>query len=1001
MRRLLPLLLAAGLAAMTFKARAVDFFIDGAVTQTNGGNTLDERDSLTVRKNASITISNNLEAGINIANQNTITNNGAIATSGEFSEGIDMFSRNTITNNGAITTSGDESAGIDGADQNTITNNGAITTSGDDSEGISVTDQNRIINNGAITTSNRSSEGIRADRNNQITNTSNGAITTTGGFSEGIDVSIENTVTNDGIITTTGVEAEGIDVFRENTATNNGTITTSEDSAHGIRARSGNTVRNSKTIITRGSEAYGIKAGDESDLRRNLNNANTVRNSGEITTRGANAAGIWMTNGNTLNHSGRITTLGANAHGIQAANNNTLTLNGQITTAGLTSHGVTTGMDTRLTFGPNSHIKTQAADADGLRIAGLAPAQTRLTHPGHIEAGGTGLRLPWVQRLDNSGSILGINGAGVTFTGTAPGPVTIHNTGTIAGGTYGLDAGNNALARLDNTSNRTLRGGRNAALRAARLLALNNRGTIRSEQASAIQLTGTGAPAATINNSGRIQGHINGLDYGNQSIATLNNTGHIRGTNGIGLKAAGLARLTNRGRIEGQTAIRINRPATGPGTTTTLDNAGILRALTGPSGIALDLQGPGRDTLRLQPGGLIEGRILWDGEDDTLRLATAGPMRLTLTDNNAPANAEPTPFIVQTPAGRPVFRTTARSPQPNQATTTVTVLDPAQTDPRTDATQSLWTGAVFQGLARRQAPADSARRRSLTSAPYHHLWAQPFGGLHTFKREGRTPPARYHYGGAMAGYTRLIEGARFGAFLGAGRSEMTPRGSGRPGQTGPSVEGREVFLGAFGSALWQDLNVSAALVFGESRAETVWRMPDNRATGGRAEVRFEGRHYVLSPELGLATRLTLGGVDFIPALRLRYLGLFNAEARAQSDPTALSLQPEDRHIGLIRMSLGLPLRFPANSYGGQLSGQLRLGAEGQKRLGGETVAVRQGNQSRRYEAEGGQALRGFVGAGFEYAVPALNLGFGLDIEAGYDSRAALGVRGQLGFVWGF
>ena len=916
-------------------------------------------------------------------------NNNAVLLADDFVTGF------TVNNAGAITASGADrnSKGIhfthNSANSNhTVNNSGTIATQGNGAQAVlfgreDITNNstgNRLENTGRITTRGDNASGVRAGNNNTIHNRRGGMISTQGQFSDGIQVEDNNTIINDGAIRTSGPIGVGIRVDRGNRITN------------GKAGR----------IQTSGTAAYGIYLTSPFV-------GNTLVNEGEITTSGDQGHGINADYNNQITHTGRITTTGPRANGIRFDDNNTLTLNGHITTSGREAHAVFSfsGTSTRLTFGPNSHIKTTAADADGVRIAGLDPAQTTLTHPGHIEAGGTGLRLPWVQRLDNSGSILGINGAGVTFTGLAPAPVTVHNTGAIAGGTYGLDAGENALARLDNTSQRTLRGRRNAALRAARLDTLDNRGRILSEQASAIRLTGTGGPAATINNSGRIQGHIHGLDYGNQSMATLHNTGLIQGTTGIGLKARGLARLTNRGQIAGQTALQLTRPsggssgAAGSGPGATLDNAGILRSLAGPSGIALDLQGPGRDTLRLQPGGRIEGRILWDGQDDTLHLATAGPIRLTLTDNDAPANTDPTPFTVQTPAGRPVFRTTARSAGFGQATTTLTVLDPAQTDPRTDATQSLWTGAVFQGLAQRPAPAGSANRRRLAPAPAHHLWARPFGGLHTFKRDGRTPPARYRYGGAMAGYTRLIGDARFGAFLGAGRSGMTPRGAGRPEETGPSIEGREVFLGAFAFAPWRALEVSAALLFGESRTETEWAMPDNRAMGGRAQVRFEGRHTVLSPELGLAARLTFGGLDVIPELKLRYLGLFNARAREQSDQTALMLQPEDRHIGLIRASLGLPLRFPANPYGGQLSGQLRLGAEGRKRFGGDTVAVRQGAQTARYEAEGGQSLRGFVGAGFEYAVPALNLGFGLDIEAGYDSRAALGIQGQLGFVWGF
>ena len=55
----------------------------------------------------------------------------------------------------------------------------------------------------------------------------------------------------------------------------------------------------------------------------------------------------------------------------------------------------------------------------------------------------------------------------------------------------------------------------------------------------------------------------------------------------------------------------------------------------------------------------------------------------------------------------------------------------------------------------------------------------------------------------------------------------------------------------------------------------------------------------------------------------------------------------------------------------------------------------------RYRAGEDNAIMGFVGAGFEYGVSAMNLSFSADLEAGYDSEAALGVRGQLGFVWGF
>ena len=949
-RRFLPLALVACLAAGAFKAHAADFTISTSVTSTNGGNTLNEGDTLTINAGGDITITTANVDAINGNARLIIINNGSLTTTRDDSEGIQARARNTIIHNGSITTEGARSQGIVVLDNNTITlgPRSTITTSGDDSEGIS------------------------------------------------------------------------------------------------SRATTGN---------------------------------NEINNSGSITTSGNNSAGIEVVGNNEVTHTGKITTSGDSSAGIDAGNNNTLTLNGEITTTGGTSttegsgpsHGVVTGTGTTLNpIGPNSDIKTTAADADGLRIGGLAASQTTLTHQGKIDAGGTGIRLPYVRMfensgniagrggdgilftdttnartasltnsgtiegnnhgvnygvhaigsLNNSGTIKGTNGAGVTFMGTASGPVTVMNTGAIQGGTYGLDYGTNTIERLTNTSPRSLRGGSQAALRAGALLNLDNRGAIISGQASAIQLTGTASRAATIANSGTIRGAASGLDYGMNAISsltntdtiqggsgpalragaigTLNNTGTIRSTGGPAIEATGLTRLTNSGAIEGQTGIRLTR--TGMGSNTMIDNAGTLRSLQGAAGTALDLIGPGQDTLRLRAGSTFEGQIRWDGKDgDSLRLDSLGPTRLTFIDNDAPANTQPTRFMVKAPTGLLVFRSTTTSSTVGEARTILTLLDPARTDPRTDATQSLWTGAVFQSLAQQQAQMThkgSARHRSGHDVLHSALWVRPFGGLQNYRREDETPAARYRYGGALAGYGMATSEWQAGAFVGAARSALMSRGQ------GIEIEGREVFLGAYGQTRWQALKLSVAVLFGKSRHDTAWLWRDNRVSGGLARRSYKGKHDFISPELGLSTRLNIQGMTLIPELKLRYLGLFNAEARArQAD--GLRFKPEDRHIGLIRASLGFPLSFPENQHGGRLSGQLRLGAEGRGRLGGDTTEVRSGNDTVRYRAGGDNAIMGFVGAGFEYGVSAMNLSFSADVEAGYDSEAALGVRGQLGFVWGF
>ena len=819
----------------------------GKITNNAGGRIRQEGDNA-----AAIAIAGEA-AGFTVNNAGEITASGAASRS----KGI-FFSHNSANSN------------------NTLNNSGTITTNGDGAQAVlfgsafvNNSTGNKLNNTGTIETKGEGSNAVQGGNRNTILNDTGGAITTSGRASYGISVGNDNTIVNNGTITTANNSAFAIRAGDGNDITNNGTITVSGERASAISVDNNNTVTNNRDIITTGRFSHGISVISTA--------SSTIINNGNITTSKEGSRGITVVDGNTVTHTGTITTEGRQSEGIQARDNNTLTLNGTITTKGRGAHGVRAGTGTKLNpIGPNSRIQTMAADADGLRIRSLAAGQT-LTHRGHIEAGRTGIRLPYVPTFDNSGTIQGRNGAGLHFTGVTR-PLRLTNTGTIAG----------------------------------------------------------------------------------------------------------------------QTGIQIDR--TGAGANISIDNAGTLRALQGVAGTALDLRGQGQDTLHLRADSTLEGQIRWDGEGDLLRLEALGPTRLTFIDNDAPANTEPTAFTVNKPQGLPVLRSTMTSGTAGEAQTTLTILNPARTDPRTEATQSLWISAIFQSLAQQQRVQQTlqsgANRRSGHDVSHSALWVRPFGGLQNYKRAGQTPAARYRYGGALAGYGMATAEWQAGAFLGAARSALMSRGQ------DIEIEGREVFLGAYGQTRWQALNLSVAVLLGQSRHDTAWLWRDNRVSGGLARREYAGKHDFISPELGLSTRLNIQGMTLIPELKLRYLGLFNAEARArQAD--GLHFKPEDRHIGLIRASVGFPLSFPENQYGGRLSGQLRLGAEGRKRLGGDTTEVRSGGDTRRYRVGDDNAVMGFVGAGFEYGVSAMNLSFSADVEAGYDSEAALGVRGQLGFVWGF
>jgi len=165
-----------GIAAHTL---ADDFVIDTPVSTTNGGNTIDGDDSLTVATSGSIDLPFG-DDGVNAGGVgNTITNLGSIETiaiTGDAASGIIAGDYNTITNSGSISTRttppfGLASGGIVVGDNNTITNSGSVTTRSSVNTGILVSSYNIVNNTGIILTSGVSSDGTRATGGgNTITN---------------------------------------------------------------------------------------------------------------------------------------------------------------------------------------------------------------------------------------------------------------------------------------------------------------------------------------------------------------------------------------------------------------------------------------------------------------------------------------------------------------------------------------------------------------------------------------------------------------------------------------------------------------------------------------------------------------------------------------------------------------------------------------------------------------------------------------------------------------
>jgi hypothetical protein len=210
--------------------------------------------------------------------------------------------------------------------------------------------------------------------------------------------------------------------------------------------------------------------------------------------------------------------------------------------------------------------------------------------------------------VDNAGQIIGVTG-GVRL--TQGGAVTNEATGTISGGTTGVQA--NALTDIDNAG--LVTGG-----------------------GTGIMLSGGG----TVVNTGNIAGGVEGLVFAYGAPAVLTNAGHITGTLGTGVALAGGA-LNNQatgvirggvvGVLAGPGASIINAgqilddPAPGHAGVFLGGNAALDNTSTGTISGEVGVLVTGDDATITDAGAIIST----DGGDAIQVAPTADPVQITLT----------------------------------------------------------------------------------------------------------------------------------------------------------------------------------------------------------------------------------------------------------------------------------------------------------------------------------------------------------------------------------
>jgi autotransporter-like protein len=322
-RELLSVFLLALPLAIAAPARADDFVVDTATTTTNGGNTVDGGDTLTVTEDGSIettgvsvhgvsatgpdnavtnhgTISTQGNSGIAIYNYDSdnsaISNSGVISTEGAASTAIYNFNsdNSAITNTGTITTEGAGAAAIRGvdSDNSTINNSGVISTEGDGATGIGSfgSDNSAISNSGSISTIAADTHAIQNEQTTNAVITNTGSLSTMGANAFAIfDFNSNNSaIINSGAISSEAPGGLGIVIYQSNysTAINSGVISTEGLGAAGVTVLESTNAAatNMDTILTEGEGANGMS------IVRSENSS--VLNTGAIRTKAQYSGGI-------------------------------------------------------------------------------------------------------------------------------------------------------------------------------------------------------------------------------------------------------------------------------------------------------------------------------------------------------------------------------------------------------------------------------------------------------------------------------------------------------------------------------------------------------------------------------------------------------------------------------------------------------------------------------------------------------------------------------------
>lgn len=468
---------------------------------------------------------------------------------------------------------------------------------------------------------------------------------------------------------------------------------------------------------------------------------------------------------------------------------------------------------------------------------------TSLNNTGTLTGGDEGVLSQTITNLQNSGAITGTSSDGIA----AETLTTLFNSGTIAGGDDGIDA--SYIANLVNYGGIT---GQDEGIKARTIAMLTNFGTITG--GGAADQSGIDADYGTILNYGVIQGGI-GIEFDR--------------TNSDGFNM-GNASITNFGKIQ---------------------------SFSGASGVAIDFQLTGADTLTLGQDSILVGTVKWDGVDDTLNIAAGVSAIPTFT--TLPANVN------------------VASPFYNISGNTVIQVDTSFLS-AVDDIASKTTQGITSALASRINTARFGGSRDIEGQGYGTseddkstsnegaFWTEAWTSYHQLLTAANLNTDRVVSGGAVFGGDRVADnGMLFGALAGIGVSYT------RIGKLiSHNVDTYSYYGGAYAHSQYGSINFDASLVGGVLSFDSRRSVANSQAQTGLevAQANFSG--LFIAPALKASTEIELSHGHFlVPILSGGYNAFFIDGYSETGSAANTSIKARAIHQVHARAELGYAMEF--------------------------------------------------------------------------------------------